>query len=298
MEAARIATLRGHQVTIFEKTGELGGAILGCCTVPGKHKMRWYADWLRHQMQKLGVEVHLQTTADVDRLREFHAVVLAVGARFTRPEVPGIDAPLVGTYEDVLRCQTERCEFYYADKPEPLACGRRVLIWGDHFGAADAAEKLAFEGKEVFVVTEAAEFAQWMEPCHRDVMFKRFAGGNGEGLKGTTCAHPVTVIPRTTVTQIDTNGEVTLLDHAFRKTSLAVDNVLLAKLEPDATLYEALLAAGMRTMRIGDCKQVRNLRSAVTEGAHVGLTLDADLTLNANAALIARLPTEAADIAR
>ena len=62
MEAARIATLRGHKVTIFEKTGELGGAILACCTVPGKHKMRWYADWLRYQIHKLGVEVHLQAT--------------------------------------------------------------------------------------------------------------------------------------------------------------------------------------------------------------------------------------------
>jgi NADPH-dependent 2,4-dienoyl-CoA reductase/sulfur reductase-like enzyme len=57
MEAARIATLRGHQVTLFERTGELGGAILYCCTVPGKHKLRWYADWLRLQIKKLGVEV-------------------------------------------------------------------------------------------------------------------------------------------------------------------------------------------------------------------------------------------------
>ena len=57
MEAARIAALRGHHVTIFEKSGELGGAILYCCAVPGKHKMRWYADWLRYQMAKLGVTV-------------------------------------------------------------------------------------------------------------------------------------------------------------------------------------------------------------------------------------------------
>ena len=177
-------------------------------------------------------------------------------------------------------------------------CGQTVLVWGDHFGAADAAEKLAFEGKKVYVVTEAAEFAQWMEPCHRDVMFKRFAGGNGEGLKGNPFAHPVTVIPRTTVTQISPGGEITLLDHAFRNSTLQVDNVVLAKLEPDDSLYEQLLAAGVRAVRIGDCKQVRNLRSAVTEGANVGLTLDADLMLNANAALIARLPTEAAVIAR
>jgi len=298
MEAARIATLRGHKVTIFEKTGELGGAILSCCTVPGKHKMRWYADWLRHQMQKLGVERRLQTTVGAEQLMRFDAVILATGARFSKPDVPGIDLPLVTTFEDVLQCRTERCEFYYTGKPAPTECGQTVLVWGDHFGGADAAEKLAHEGKKVYIVTEAAEFAQWMEPCHRDVMFKRFAGGNGEGLKGNPCAHPVTVMPRTTVTQISSNGEITLLDHAFRKSTLQVDNVVLSKLEPDASLYEELLAKCLRVVRIGDCKQVRNLRTAVTEGANAGLTLDADLMLNANAALIARLPTEAAGIAR
>jgi 2,4-dienoyl-CoA reductase-like NADH-dependent reductase (Old Yellow Enzyme family)/thioredoxin reductase len=292
MEAARIATLRGHTVTIFEKTGELGGAILSCCTVPGKHKMRWYADWLRYQIQKLGVEVHRQAAVDGEQLRAYDAVILATGARFARPDVPGIDLPLVVTFEDVLRCHTERCEFYGAGKPAPAACGQTALVWGDHFGAADVAEKLAVEGKKVFVVTEAAEFAQWMEPCHRDVMFKRFAGGNGEGLKGNPFAIPVTVIPRTTVTQISPAGEVALLDQTFHKSTLQVDNVILAQLEPDNALYEQLLAAGQRAVRIGDCKQVRNLRSAVMEGASVGLTLDSNLMLNANAALIARLPSD------
>ena len=54
MEAARVATERGHQVTIFEKSAELGGAILGCCMAPGKdEKMKWYADWLRYQIADL-----------------------------------------------------------------------------------------------------------------------------------------------------------------------------------------------------------------------------------------------------
>jgi 2,4-dienoyl-CoA reductase-like NADH-dependent reductase (Old Yellow Enzyme family)/thioredoxin reductase len=298
MEAARIATLRGHQVTLFEQTGELGGAILSCCTVPGKHKMRWYADWLRYQIGKLGVEVRLHATVDVESLRTFEAVILATGARVARPAVPGVDLPHVVTFEEVLRCHTHRCEFYFAGKPAPAECGPTVLVWGDHFGAADAAEKLAADGKRVYVVTEAAEFARWMEPCHRDVMFKRFAGGNGEGLKGDPFGQPVTVIPLSTVTEIKPSGEVTLLDHAFRKSTLQVDQVILAQLEPDRTLHDQLLAEGLRAVRIGDCRQVRNLRAAVTEGAQVALTLDTDLMLNANAALIARLPTETAGIAR
>ena len=173
-----------------------------------------------------------------------------------------------------------------------MECGDRVLIWGDHFGAADAAEKLGVDGKKVYVVTEASEFALWMEPCHKDVMLKRFAGSNGEGLKSKTFDHPVSVIPGTTVVEIGPEGEVTLMDAAFRKSTLRVDNVVLANVEPDDGLYEPLLEAGLTAIKIGDASQVRNLRAAVTEGANAGLTLDEGLQLNANRAMISRLPTE------
>jgi len=291
METARIATLRGHKATIFEKTGELGGAILNCCTVPGKQKMRWYADWLRRQMNKLNVETRYHATPNVDELRQFDAVILATGGRVARPEVNGIDLPLVCTFEDVLRCGRENCEFYGEGKQPPVECGQTVLVWGDHFAAADTAEKLAGDGKQVYVVTENAEFAAWMEPCHRDVMFKRFAGGNGEGLKGKTFERPVTVIANSTVVQIEDNGEVALIDHRFRKSTLTVDNVVLAAVEPNDGLYEELLEAGVTAMKIGDRQQVRNLRAAVTEGANAGLTLDEDLRLNANRRMISKLPT-------
>ncbi len=292
MEAARIATLRGHQVTIFEKTGELGGAILNCCTVPGKHKMRWYADWLRGQMKQLGVEVRYQSAPGPDELEPFDAVILAAGGRVARPDVPGVELPLVCTFEDVLRCRMENCEFYPADKAPPVETGETVLIWGDHFGAADAAEKLAGEGKKVYVVTDRHEFAEWMEPCHKDVMLKRFAGSNGEGLTGKTFDQPVTVIPSSTVVEIRESGEVILMDHRFQKSSLTVDNVVLASVEPDDGLYDELLEAGIPAIKIGDRKQVRNLRAAVTDGANAGLTLDEGLRLNANRAMISKLPTE------
>jgi len=292
METARIATLRGHQATIFERSGELGGAVLCCCTVPGKHKMRWYADWLRRQMQKLNVEIRYHATPGVDELKPFDAVVVATGGRVARPDVPGVDRPLVCTFEDVLRCRSEKCEYYPADKAPPVECGQTVLVWGDHFAAADVAEKLAGDGREVIVVTENAEFAQWMEPCHRDVMFKRFAGGNGEGLQGKPFEKPVTVIANSTIVEIHENGEVTLMDHRFQKSTLTVNNVVLASVEPEDGLYAELLEAGVTATRIGDSRQVRNLRAAVTEGANIGLTLDEGLTLNANRKMISRLPTE------
>jgi len=80
MEAARVATERGHSVTIFEKTGELGGAILGCCVTPGKDKMKWYADWIRYQIADLNIDVKLCTTPSVKDLKTYDVVVNATGS--------------------------------------------------------------------------------------------------------------------------------------------------------------------------------------------------------------------------
>lgn len=292
MEAARIATLRGHQVTIFEKSGELGGAILYCCTVPAKSKMRWYADWLREQMNKLGVTVKYRTVPTVEELRNFDAIVVATGGKVARPEIPGVDLPFVVSFEDVLRCKNKTCAYYPGDKKEPVECGETVLLWGDHFGVADAAEKLGFEGKKVYVVTENREFASWMEPIHRDVMMKRFAGGNGEGLSLRGFKHPVTLILQSTVVEIKANGEVVLQDSEFRRRTIKVDTVVLGKVEPNDDLYRELLEAGLPVAKVGDAREVRNLRGAVTDGANLGLTIEKDLALNANLAFIANLPTE------
>jgi 2,4-dienoyl-CoA reductase-like NADH-dependent reductase (Old Yellow Enzyme family)/thioredoxin reductase len=292
MEAARIATLRGHKVTMFEKTGELGGAILYCCSVSCKQKMRWYADWLRGQMEKLDVEVRYRCAPGIEDLRDFDAVIVATGGKVARPEVPGVDLPLVSTFEDVLRCRLESCKFHTEDKALPLDYGGSVLIWGDHFGAADAAEKLAGDGKKVYIVTENRDFAGWMEPCHKDVMMKRFACSNGEGLTDEAFKQPVTVIANSTVVEIKAEGEVILMDNEFQKSSLKVDQVVLANVEPNGGLLDPLLEAGVTVARIGDAQGVRNLRAAVTEGANAGLTLDKGLSMNGNRTMISNLPTE------
>jgi hypothetical protein len=126
-------------------------------------------------------------------------------------------------------------------------------------------------------------------------MLKRFAGSNGEGLKGKPFDNPVTVITNSTVVEIADHGEtiVTLMDRDFQKTTLTVTNVVLANVVPhDEDLYHQLLDSGVAVMKIGDAQAVRNLRAAVTEGANAGLTLEKGLRLNANRAVVSRLPTE------
>lgn len=291
MEAARISALRGHKVTIFEQSGELGGAMLYCCTVPGKGKMRWHADWLRQQIKKLGVQVTFRTAPSVRDLNGFDAVLLATGGVVAKPDVPGIELPFVVTFEDVLRCKNTRCEYYPKGKAKPVECGQNVLIWGDHFGAADAAEMLGCAGKKVTIVMENREFAEWMEPCHRDVMMKRFACGNGEGLKSKTYKHPVAIIPRSSVLEIRKDGTVVIVGSTFERNEVKVDTVVLARVVPNDGIYEKLLEAGLVAVKIGDSKRVRNVRGAVTDGANVALAIEKGAALNANNELISNLPT-------
>ncbi|MEW5815787.1 MAG: FAD-dependent oxidoreductase [Spirochaetota bacterium] len=294
LEAARVATIRGHKVTIFEKTGELGGAILYCCPVAGKTKMRWYADWLRNQIKKLNIEIKYNNEPKANDLKGFDTVILATGGKIRKPDIPGINSPTVTTYEQVLLCNSKDCEYYPRDKGAPFECGETVLIWGDHFGAADAAEKLGVQGKKVYLVTEHKEFAAWMEPCHKDVMVKRFNGGNGEGLKGKTFAHPVTILNNSTVLEIRNGNEVVLVDNKFNRKTIKVDNLVLATVESEHSFYKSLLDAGVNVAMVGDLKKVRNLRNAVTDGANIGLTLDKGLMINANNVLIANLPSDVA----
>jgi 2,4-dienoyl-CoA reductase-like NADH-dependent reductase (Old Yellow Enzyme family)/thioredoxin reductase len=291
MEAARVSTLRGHKVTIFEKTGELGGAMLYCCTVPAKNKMRWYADWLRYQLKKLGVEVKYRTEPNAKDLKDFDVVLLASGGKVVRPDIPGIELPFVTTFEGVLRCKNTKCEYYPDDKAEPVECGDNVLIWGDHFGAADTAEKLGSAGRKVTIVTENQDFAEWMEPCHRDVMIKRFICSNGEGLKSKTYAHPVTIISSSSVLEIKKDGTVVIVNSTFERSIVKVDTVVLAKVEPNDDVYEGFLEAGLNVAKIGDAKKVRNIRAAVTDGANAALVIEEDAMLNANSELISNLPT-------
>jgi len=291
MEAARVAILRGHKVTIFERSGELGGAMLYCCAVPGKNKMRWYADWLRFQLKKLAVEVKYRTEPNANDLKDFDVVILASGGKVVRPDIPGIDLPFVVTFEDVLRCKSKNCEHYPDDRGEPAECGQQVLVWGDHFGAADAAEKLGSAGKNVAIVTENRDFAEWMEPCHRDVMMKRFACGNGEGLKSKTYAHPVTIISNSSVLEIKKDGTVVIINSAFGRSTVKVDTVVLAKVAPNDDVYESFMEAGLNVVKIGDAKKVRNVRAAVTDGANAALVIEEGVMLNANNELISNLPT-------
>jgi hypothetical protein len=93
----------------------------------------------------------------------------------------------------------------------------------------------------------------------------------------------------TTVNEIK-NGEVVLMDKDFNKEVIQIDDVVLAKIEPDTALFDQAKAAGLNAILIGDAKKIRNVRGAVTDGAFAGLLMSEDITMNANGMLAKKIP--------
>lgn len=291
LEAARVASERGHQVTVFEKSGELGGAILGCCLAPGKEKMKWYADWIRYQIADLGVEVRLRTAPRAADLKGFQVVVNATGARSWAPAVHGNRAAVI-PFEEVVACPKVACEFHPKDgrKPRKLE-GERVIVWGDHYAATDTIAWLASIGKKVTVVTDRKEFASSVEVIHMYVLRKRFNQTDAEALESKPFKHPVTVIESATLDEIR-EGEVTVIDRNFQRVTVPCDHVVTCWTRPNTELLAELAAAGLPVVNVGDAVQPRNLHAAVREGAAAGMAIEEHALFNPNHALMDGTPID------
>ncbi|MDH5242346.1 MAG: NAD(P)/FAD-dependent oxidoreductase [Chloroflexota bacterium] len=289
MEAARIATERGHFVTLYERERELGGAMKYVCMVPGKEKMRWYLDWIRDQLLDLHVDIRLAHAPSVDELREFDLVLNATGAESFVPPVAG-DASRVVPFEETMACPKVSCECHPGGR-KMRKLGARVLVWGDQYAATDTAAWLADIGRQVTIVTENREFAAETEVIHLYVLRKRFAQGDAEVLESRPYKHPVTVLTSTTVAEIR-EGVVVLQDKDFNRSTIEVDDIVTCHTRPVVGLFQELKAAGVRVVNVGDAVRPRNLYHAVKEGSAFGLEVDEHLLFNANGAILSDLPID------
>ncbi|MCF7939668.1 MAG: FAD-dependent oxidoreductase [Spirochaetales bacterium] len=291
MEAARFATTRGHNATIFEKSGELGGAILGCCLVPGKDKMKWYADWIRRQVRKLDIDIKLNHAPSIEELKEFDIVLNATGAKSYVPEVPGnIDQDMLVNFEKVLTCVKKNCEYYPGGR-EMAKVGEKVMVWGDHYAAADTAAFLASIGKDVTIVTENSTFASEVEMIHMYVLRKRFDQEDAEALNSKPFKYPVDVKEDSTVLEIK-DGEVLIEDKNFTRERLKIDDVVTCHTKPNTDFLEEMSAAGLNVVNVGDSVEPRNLHAAVREGALFGKNIEGDTFMNPNYSIVNDLPLD------
>jgi 2,4-dienoyl-CoA reductase-like NADH-dependent reductase (Old Yellow Enzyme family)/thioredoxin reductase len=241
MEAARVAALRGHEVTLYEKANELGGQLLLASVPSFKKDLEDLLAYLRSQLEKSGVRVELgrEVSEVVVREEQPDVVIVATGAEPTKPSIPGIDGKNVTTAEAVLRGEADP--------------GRLVVVAGGGRLGLEMAYFLAQRDREVTVVEMQDEVGVDMEMCEKTHLLEKLD------------EHEVSILAGHNLSAVTEDG-VELVDRSWNARSLGCNAVVLALgSTPRSSLSEQLARSEAEVYTIGDCKQPRRIYEAIHE---------------------------------
>jgi 2,4-dienoyl-CoA reductase (NADPH2) len=143
MATAITAAQRGHKVTLFEKSDQIGGQLNLAKQIPGKEEFHGLVAWFDTMLDRSGVDLRLNTRADAAALAGFDTVIVATGVAPRDPGIPGADRDNVVGYADILSGRA--------------TAGDRVAIIGAGGIGFDVAEYLAHQGDST-----ALDLPAWM----------------------------------------------------------------------------------------------------------------------------------------
>ncbi len=275
---------RGHAVTLFEASAEIGGQFNMAKRIPGKEEFHESLRYFSHRIADTGVDLRLKTVASIDNLRGFDGVIVATGVTPRAITIPGADRPNVLSYLDVV----------LSSKP----VGKRVAVVGAGGIGFDVAEFLT--QSEPSVTTNIDRWSrEWgvderyahrgglakavPEPSEREVwLLQRTPGTPGKRLNKTTgWVHRaslkmknVKMMGGVSYERIDDDGFHMIVDG--KPHVLAVDNVVVcAGQESRRDLYETLKSAGIDVHVIGGADVAAELdaKRAIAQGTKLAATL-------------------------
>ena len=242
MEAARILTKRGHTVTLFEKSGELGGVFIAAAAPSFKEKDKMLIEWYKRQLNVLNIDVRLNCKADAEVLKEFDEVVAATGSNPRKLKVDGIYAEGVIQAIDYLRGRKN--------------VGERVAIIGGGLTGVEIAYQLALEGKKPVIVEMLPDILQVPGLC----------AANSNMLREIIRYYKIEVHTNAPLAEIRPGKELTVVIGTEDGTlEIPADSVILSVgYIPETTLADQLKAQGLANVSvIGDANRVGNLMSAI-----------------------------------
>lgn len=269
MEAARVAKTRGHDVVLFEKSGELGGVYIAAAAPGYKESDRKLIQWFRHMMDKLDIDVRLNTEATTESVKAESPdeIILATGATAQKLNVPGIESDKVVPAVDYLLGKEK--------------LGKRVAVIGGGLTGCEIAYELAEEGHEVTVIEMQNEI----------LMVPGLCSANSDMLRELLIYHNAKVIVNAKLKSIDKAGIIfeqteyvsttpklklyraNFKEFPIGEHSLECDSVVMATgYTPNRSLADALSAIAP-VHSIGDCDNVGNLLSAVWDAYELAMVI-------------------------
>lgn len=267
MEAARVAALGGHDVTLCDKGPRLGG-LVPVAAIVKERELDALVDVVRYyenQLTKLGVTLRMRVTADVAMIREFKpdAVILGIGGMTATPSMPGIDNRKVIRSEELHRTLKGALKFLGPKALEKLTkiwmpLGKRVVIIGGGIQGCQLAHFLAVRKRKVTIVDTAETLGDGL-PYQTPLRYLKWF--NQEG---------VVMLPGVTYERITNEGLVVNTKEGTRRVLEADSIVLALPLMPDNSLYKILEKEVMQVFRIGDCREFGLMHGAIADGAQIG----------------------------
>jgi 2,4-dienoyl-CoA reductase-like NADH-dependent reductase (Old Yellow Enzyme family)/thioredoxin reductase len=249
MEAAIVAAKKGHDVHLYEKTDRLGGQYLLAAVPPFKGEITTFISWQKTQLNKLGVNIHLNTelTPDVVDMEKPDAVIIATGSKPTIPHIPGIDRQNVVTAHDVLNGKVDT--------------GHNVIIVGGGLIGSETADHLANHGKKVTIVEMLPEIAKDEEANVRYFLLKDLKEKD------------VAIYTNAVVKEIVDDGVIAELAGKVEKIGPADTIVIAVGVKPVNDLAIKLEGRVERVITVGDALEARKALEAIEEGYSAGLEI-------------------------
>jgi 2-enoate reductase len=249
MEAARIAALRGHSVTLYEKENELGGQLIAASELPIKKSIADFTAYLTNQIAKSGVKVVLGCEVKLPLIEELKPDVLiaATGAVPVIPLIPGIVNERNISILDFLSGKKET--------------GDTVVIAGGGIKGCEAAVYLAGKGKKVTIVERLPALAVDVNPISRKTILNMLEEAG------------VNVIVNHTIKAFTAEG-IQVEDMSKQKKDIIADTVIVALgVKPKNDLKKKLGDRVQEIYSIGDCEGPRKIGDAIHEGFAVGSSI-------------------------
>ena len=249
MQAAITAAERGHDVTLYEKSEVLGGALNFAEKVPFKIDLFKLIDAMASEMKRLPVRVLMNTelTPELAEMEHPDVIVSAIGADAIRPPFSGIDNKKVYMAEDV-------------DKG--VEVGETVVVIGGGLVGIETALHLAMQGKKVSIVEMLPDIAN-------DANFRYARTYRWEIEK-----YDVDVYAGTKCNSISDEG-VSVTDSDNNEKVLPCDNVVISVgMRPLTADSEALRDCAPEFVPIGNCVRASQVQDAIRAGYNAGLYID------------------------
>jgi 2,4-dienoyl-CoA reductase (NADPH2) len=287
MEAARVASARGHRVTLLERSDRLGGTLFFAGLAYAENAR--LLDNLRAQLERSAVDIRLNTQASPALLRDLAAdqVLVAVGAERAAPSIPGADQDHVWSGDELRRLMTgdraeeiARRKLSFAqrtlmkagslagvtDSSEAMQklsrvwmpLGKRVTIIGGGLVGLELAEFLIARGRQVCVLESGSHLGRELAIVRRWRVLHEIRTHGGELITGAS------------VTSIDGGAVHYQLADGQPGTSPADSVVLAIGAQPDTRLLDALTHAGLPARSIGDCQNIGYIEGAIRAGHQAG----------------------------